>query len=169
MFKIFCTYICWIIYKMQHLEVSGAVRRIYNIYKRVNIPQKSMSSSSHFSLFFRFSCKIPHAFLPTNVYNNISSGSISKIWYPKSGIGRVILRVLDQEGRQTGKHTHEYIRIPLDGWSVRRSDLYLRNTQQTREKPTYAFNGFRNRDPSNQVAADLQCVPHTQPISPTYI
>ena len=26
MFKIFCTYICWIIYKMQHLEVSGAVR-----------------------------------------------------------------------------------------------------------------------------------------------
>ena len=29
MFKIFCTYICWIIYKMQHLEVSGAVRHIY--------------------------------------------------------------------------------------------------------------------------------------------
>ena len=28
MFKIFCTYICWIIYKMQHLEVSGAVRHI---------------------------------------------------------------------------------------------------------------------------------------------
>ena len=29
MFKIFCKYICWIIYKMQHLEVSGAVRHIY--------------------------------------------------------------------------------------------------------------------------------------------
>jgi hypothetical protein len=29
MFKIFCTYICWIIYKMQHLDVSGAVRHIY--------------------------------------------------------------------------------------------------------------------------------------------
>jgi hypothetical protein len=30
MFKIFSTYICWInIYKMQHLEVSGAVRPIY--------------------------------------------------------------------------------------------------------------------------------------------
>ena len=29
MFKIFCTYIFWIIYKMQHLEVSGAVRHIY--------------------------------------------------------------------------------------------------------------------------------------------
>ena len=29
MFKIFCTYICWIIYKMQHMEVSGAVRHIY--------------------------------------------------------------------------------------------------------------------------------------------
>ena len=28
-FKIFCTYICWIIYKMQHLEVSGVVRHIY--------------------------------------------------------------------------------------------------------------------------------------------
>ena len=27
-FKIFCTYICWIIYKMQHLEVSGAVRHV---------------------------------------------------------------------------------------------------------------------------------------------
>ena len=27
-FKMFCTYICWI-YKMQHLEVSGAVRHIY--------------------------------------------------------------------------------------------------------------------------------------------
>ena len=29
MFKIFCTYICGIIYKMQHLEVSGALRHIY--------------------------------------------------------------------------------------------------------------------------------------------
>jgi hypothetical protein len=29
MFKIFCTYICCIIYKMQHLEVSGVVRHIY--------------------------------------------------------------------------------------------------------------------------------------------
>ena len=29
MLKIFCTYICWIIYKTQHLEVSGAVRHIY--------------------------------------------------------------------------------------------------------------------------------------------
>ena len=28
MFKIFCTYICWIIYKMQRLEVSGVVRHI---------------------------------------------------------------------------------------------------------------------------------------------
>ena len=28
MFKIFSTYICWT-YKMQHLEVSGAVRPIY--------------------------------------------------------------------------------------------------------------------------------------------
>ena len=29
MFKIFCTYICWIIYKMQLLEVSGVVWHIY--------------------------------------------------------------------------------------------------------------------------------------------
>jgi hypothetical protein len=29
MFKIFCTYICRIIYIKQHLEVSGAVRHIY--------------------------------------------------------------------------------------------------------------------------------------------
>ena len=29
MFKIFCTYICWVIYKMQHLEVSDGVRHIY--------------------------------------------------------------------------------------------------------------------------------------------
>ena len=29
MFKIFCTYICLIIYKMQHLEVRGAVRHTY--------------------------------------------------------------------------------------------------------------------------------------------
>ena len=31
MFKIFCTYICCIIYKMQHLEISGAVRYIQGV------------------------------------------------------------------------------------------------------------------------------------------
>jgi hypothetical protein len=29
MFKIFSTYICWIIYKKQRLEVRGAVRPLY--------------------------------------------------------------------------------------------------------------------------------------------
>jgi len=111
------------------------------------------------------------------------------------GIGRVILRVLDhsQTNRQTHTHhthththhthnthtntphthtkahTHEYSRIPLGGWSFRRSDLCLHNTQKTRETPTHTFNGIRNRDPSYQVAADLQCVPHVQHISPTFI
>ena len=37
-FKIFCTYICWIIYKMQLLEVSGVVRRVYVVRQlKVNV------------------------------------------------------------------------------------------------------------------------------------
>ena len=38
MFKIFCTYICWIIYKMQHLEVSGAVRHIY-VFRQLRVKE----------------------------------------------------------------------------------------------------------------------------------
>ena len=50
MFKIFCTYICWITYKMQHLEVSGAVRHIYiYIYIYVVRQLRVNKQSLHFS------------------------------------------------------------------------------------------------------------------------
>jgi hypothetical protein len=57
-------------------------------------------------------------------------------------------------------HTHiqTHGRTPLDEWSARRRDLYLhRTTQQT---DIHASSGIRNRDPSNQAAADLRLRRH---------
>ena len=52
-------------------------------------------------------------------------------------------------------------RAPLKERSARRRDNYRHNTLQTQETNILAPNGFRTRDPSNQVAADLRVRPRS--------
>ena len=51
-------------------------------------------------------------------------------------------------------------RTPLKERSARRRDNYGHNTLQTQETNILAPNGFRTRDPSNQLTADLRVRPH---------
>ena len=70
MFKIFCRYICWIIYKMQHLEVSGAVRHIYMSYRTANFQMLHFIyySTNIRTEYFKRAAHSPCFFLQNAVY-----------------------------------------------------------------------------------------------------
>jgi len=74
---------------------------------------------------------------------------------PRSGPGHVDLKV-------SRPHTIWYTpgRAPLNERSANRRDNYRHNTLQTQETNILAPSGFRARDPSTQVAADLRLRPH---------
>ena len=73
---------------------------------------------------------------------------------PNSGLGRPVLRFLDQtETRALASahaRTHARTRDQLVGVSAT-----CTNTQQTQETNIRAISRIRTRDPSNQVASDL--------------
>jgi hypothetical protein len=63
----------------------------------------------------------------------------------------------------THTHTHTYthtpVSTPLNGWSPRRRDRYLHNTQQNQQTNNHSLGAILTRDPSHQAAAYLCFTP----------
>jgi len=74
---------------------------------------------------------------------------------PISGIGRLIVEILDHT------HTHTAGKTPLNECSARHRSRYLHTTQQTQVTNIHTLSGIRIRDPRNQAAADLRLRPHS--------
>jgi hypothetical protein len=80
-------------------------------------------------------------------------------------LGALCLRFLEhtQLNTYTHIHAHTYTHTPgrplLNEWSACRRGRYLHTTQQTQQTNIHAFSGIRNRDSSNQAAADLRLRP----------
>jgi hypothetical protein len=58
-------------------------------------------------------------------------------------------------------------RTPLDGWSDRRNDLYLPNTQHSQETNNHAPSGIQTHNPNKQAAADPRLRPRGHRERPT--
>ena len=73
-------------------------------------------------------------------------------------LGASCLRFLEHTHTRT--HTHTHIHTPgrtlLNEWSACCRGRYLHNTQQTQETNIHASDRIRNRDSSDQAAADLR-------------
>ena len=52
------------------------------------------------------------------------------------------------------RYTHTVGRTPLDEWSARHRDRYLRSKRQTKESSTHVLSEIRTRNPNKRAAAD---------------
>jgi hypothetical protein len=87
-------------------------------------------------------------------------GKICLIFYhgEKAVVGQGLLTVED-----SWLHSVRYTtlsRTPLDEWSARRKDLYLRTHNPQKRQNSRPPGGIRNRNPSKRAGANTRLIPH---------
>jgi len=91
---------------------------------------------------------------PSNFF--LSSFLILSLFVPSRCRCRVYLTLITHNDART--HTHIPRRTPLDEWSARRRELYLR-TNSTHRRHIHASSGIQTRNPNKQAAADPRLRP----------